>query len=154
MGAIFAATDSVATLQVLDRDTMPELFSLVFGEGVVNDAVSVVLLGAVASTAKMKEAPAAGNDAPSSAFAGRSFVLTFVYLLLTSLVLGTVAGLGIAAALKKLALHDAHQVGNLFKQQPPALLMTTECFKRQPCNGPKDIPGIVERHTTASGGIA
>jgi hypothetical protein len=38
MGAIFAATDSVATLQVLDRETMPGLFSLVFGEGVVNDA--------------------------------------------------------------------------------------------------------------------
>jgi hypothetical protein len=29
MGAIFAATDSVATLQVLDKDAMPNLFALV-----------------------------------------------------------------------------------------------------------------------------
>jgi NhaP-type Na+/H+ or K+/H+ antiporter len=43
MGAIFAATDSVATLQVLDRETMPGLFSLVFGEGVVNDAGAATL---------------------------------------------------------------------------------------------------------------
>ena len=114
MGAIFAATDSVATLQVLDRDSTPGLFSLVFGEGVVNDAVSVVLLGAVASTAKGTDTAAAADDEPSSAFAGGSFVLTFIYLLLTSLVLGTAAGLGIAAALKRLALHDAHQVRSPF----------------------------------------
>lgn len=31
MGAIFAATDSVAVLQVLDPATHPALFSLVFG---------------------------------------------------------------------------------------------------------------------------
>jgi hypothetical protein len=29
MGAIFSATDSVATLQVLDRDALPSLFALV-----------------------------------------------------------------------------------------------------------------------------
>ncbi len=48
LGAVFAATDSVATLQVLDRDRQPLLFGLVFGEGMINDATSVVLLSAVA----------------------------------------------------------------------------------------------------------
>lgn len=110
MGAIFAATDSVATLQVLDKDSMPGLFSLVFGEGVVNDAVSVVLLGAVASTADSHAAAAAGEKASKSSFAGGHFVLTFIYLLITSLVLGAASGFGIAAALKHLALDDAHQV--------------------------------------------
>jgi hypothetical protein len=33
--------------QVLDVETMPLLFSLVFGEGIINDATSVVLLGAI-----------------------------------------------------------------------------------------------------------
>lgn len=33
--------------QVLDQDKKPLLFSLVFGEGIINDAVSIVLLTAV-----------------------------------------------------------------------------------------------------------
>ncbi|CAN1838117.1 Sodium/hydrogen exchanger 2 [Linum perenne] len=41
IGAIFAATDSVCTLQILNQDQTPLLYSLVFGEGVVNDATSV-----------------------------------------------------------------------------------------------------------------
>ncbi|MCE3214966.1 monovalent cation:H+ antiporter, CPA1 (nhx1) [Datura stramonium] len=40
IGAIFSATDSVCTLQVLSQDETPLLYSLVFGEGVVNDATS------------------------------------------------------------------------------------------------------------------
>ena len=70
LGVIFAATDSVAVLQVcllrlwqqafsrgpaearacaqvLQQDRMPLLYSLVFGEGVINDATSVALLRAV-----------------------------------------------------------------------------------------------------------
>jgi len=47
IGAIFSATDSVCTLQVLSQDDTPLLYSLVFGEGVVNDATSVVLFRAV-----------------------------------------------------------------------------------------------------------
>ncbi|KAK9013526.1 hypothetical protein V6N11_041531 [Hibiscus sabdariffa] len=35
LGAIFSATDSVCTLQVLNQDETPLLYSLVFGEGVV-----------------------------------------------------------------------------------------------------------------------
>jgi len=49
LGAIFAATDSVAVLQVLEPSRSPLLFSLVFGEGVVNDATTVVLLRTVAA---------------------------------------------------------------------------------------------------------
>ncbi|KAF7818245.1 sodium/hydrogen exchanger 2-like [Senna tora] len=42
LGAVFSATDSVCTLQVLNQEETPLLYSLVFGEGVVNDATSVV----------------------------------------------------------------------------------------------------------------
>ncbi|KAF8069528.1 NHX2 [Scenedesmus sp. PABB004] len=107
LGAIFAATDSVATLQVLDREAMPGLFSLVFGEGVVNDAVSVVLLGSVAATARARAG--AGAAAPhSGAFAG-GVVANFIWQLGTSLVLGAAAGLGIAAALRRLTITEPHQ---------------------------------------------
>ncbi|KAK1316336.1 Sodium/hydrogen exchanger 2 [Acorus calamus] len=47
IGAIFSATDSVCTLQVLSQDETPLLYSLVFGEGVVNDAMSIVLFKTV-----------------------------------------------------------------------------------------------------------
>ncbi|XP_015889292.3 sodium/hydrogen exchanger 3 [Ziziphus jujuba] len=40
IGAIFSATDSVCTLQVLNQVETPLVYSLVFGEGVVNDATS------------------------------------------------------------------------------------------------------------------
>ena len=47
LGAIFATTDSVAVLQVLEQDRAPLLFNLVFGEGVINDATTVALLRTV-----------------------------------------------------------------------------------------------------------
>ncbi len=47
LGVIFAATDSVAVLQVLRPDRAPLLYSLVFGVGVINDATAVALLRAV-----------------------------------------------------------------------------------------------------------
>ncbi|PKI77465.1 hypothetical protein CRG98_002071 [Punica granatum] len=47
IGTIFSSTDTVCTLQVLHQDETPLLYSLVFGEGVVNDATSVVLFNAV-----------------------------------------------------------------------------------------------------------
>ncbi len=50
LGVIFAATDSVAVLQVLKQDRSPLLYSLVFGEGVINDATAVALLRAVQVT--------------------------------------------------------------------------------------------------------
>ncbi|KAL9141813.1 hypothetical protein ABFS82_14G129200 [Erythranthe guttata] len=50
IGTIFSATDSICTLQVLNQDELPLLYSLVFGEGVVNDATSVVLFNAIQNT--------------------------------------------------------------------------------------------------------
>lgn len=47
LGAIFAATDTVAVLQVIRPEEAGILYSLVFGEGVMNDATSVALLRAV-----------------------------------------------------------------------------------------------------------
>ncbi|KAF2287964.1 hypothetical protein GH714_003559 [Hevea brasiliensis] len=43
----FLATDSVCTLQVLSQEETPFLYSIVFGEGVVNDSTSIVLYNAV-----------------------------------------------------------------------------------------------------------
>ncbi|CAL9023855.1 unnamed protein product [Prunus brigantina] len=94
LGAIFSATDTVCTLQVLNQDETPLLYSLVFGEGVVNDATSVVLFNAIQrfdlshinSTIVMK------------------FIGNFLYLFLTSTLLGIAVGLLSAYIMKKLYL--------------------------------------------------
>ncbi|XVF06550.1 hypothetical protein REPUB_Repub06bG0058800 [Reevesia pubescens] len=92
IGAIFAATDSVCTLQVLNQDETPLLYSLVFGEGVVNDATSVVLFNAIQSFDL-------SNINPRIAL---EFIGSFLFLFLASTLLGVVVGLVSAYIIKKL----------------------------------------------------
>ncbi|KAF7831323.1 sodium/hydrogen exchanger 4 [Senna tora] len=91
IGAIFSSTDTVCTLQVLHQDETPLLYSLVFGEGVVNDATSVVLFNAV-------------QKLDVSRLNGRSLrvIGDFLYLFSSSTALGFVAGLLTAYILKAL----------------------------------------------------
>lgn len=41
--ATICATDSVAALNLISSEQYPKLFSIVFGEGMINDAVSIIL---------------------------------------------------------------------------------------------------------------
>ncbi|XP_028770801.1 sodium/hydrogen exchanger 2 isoform X2 [Neltuma alba] len=92
IGAIFSATDSVCTLQVLSQDETPFLYSIVFGEGVVNDATSIVLYNSVQSL----------DFSSISATTALKLLGTFLYLFLTSTVLGISVGLLSAFTIKTL----------------------------------------------------
>ncbi|KAG0449494.1 hypothetical protein HPP92_027341 [Vanilla planifolia] len=92
IGAIFSATDSVCTLQVLSQDETPLLYSLVFGEGVVNDATSVVLFNAIQKFDLIH----------LDAVIVLKLVGNFFYLFATSTFLGAMAGLLSAYIIKKL----------------------------------------------------
>ncbi|KAK6130367.1 hypothetical protein DH2020_035872 [Rehmannia glutinosa] len=92
IGAIFAATDSVCTLQILSQDETPLLYSLVFGEGVVNDATSVVLFNAVKNF----------DLSHINTTVALELVGNFFYLFISSTVLGVVTGLLSAYVIKKL----------------------------------------------------
>ncbi|XP_029116733.1 sodium/hydrogen exchanger 1 isoform X2 [Elaeis guineensis] len=92
IGAIFSATDSVCTLQVLSQDETPLLYSLVFGEGVVNDATSIVLFNAIQNF----------DLGHIDAVTILKFVANFFYLFFTSTFLGVFAGLLSAYIIKKL----------------------------------------------------
>ncbi|KAF9587906.1 hypothetical protein IFM89_006160 [Coptis chinensis] len=92
IGTIFSSTDTVCTLQVLHQDWIPLLYSLVFGEGVVNDATSVVLFNAIQKLDVFK----------LNGWAAAHVVGDFLYLFSTSTALGIAAGLLTAYALKAL----------------------------------------------------
>ncbi|KAK4482224.1 hypothetical protein RD792_009370 [Penstemon davidsonii] len=92
IGAIFSATDSVCTLQVLNQNETPLLYSLVFGEGVVNDATSVVLFNAIQKF----------DLSQINSMIVLKFVGDFFYLFLTSTLLGVMIGLLCAFIIKRL----------------------------------------------------
>ncbi|CAD5183059.1 unnamed protein product [Musa acuminata subsp. malaccensis] len=92
IGAIFSATDSVCTLQVLNQDETPLLYSLVFGEGVVNDATSVVLFNAIQKF----------DLVHMDVTVVLKFVANFFYLFSTSTLLGALVRLLSAYIIKKL----------------------------------------------------
>ena len=70
-------------MQILHQDETPLLYSLVFGEGVVNDATSVVLFNAVQKI----NASTLGGKAALNIF------LDFLYLFSTSTILGVTVSL-------------------------------------------------------------
>ncbi|KAI3881082.1 hypothetical protein MKX03_015712 [Papaver bracteatum] len=92
IGTIFSATDSVCTLQVLNQNETPFLYSLVFGEGVVNDATSVVLFNAIQSF----------DLSHISSTTALQLLGNFLYLFIISTLLGVFAGLLSAYIIKKL----------------------------------------------------
>ncbi|KAK9269627.1 hypothetical protein L1049_001404 [Liquidambar formosana] len=92
IGTIFSSTDTVCTLQVLHQDETPLLYSLVFGEGVVNDATAVVLFNAVQKI----DVTRMDGSAALHIFGD------FLYLFSTSTALGVAFGLLTAYALKTL----------------------------------------------------
>ncbi|KAL9235802.1 hypothetical protein vseg_010537 [Gypsophila vaccaria] len=92
IGAIFAATDSVSTLQILNQEETPFIYSLVFGESVVNDATSVVLFNVIRKF----------ELSNSEATVAMEFVGQFLYLFIASTLLGVLVGLLCAYITKKL----------------------------------------------------
>ncbi|KAL9441713.1 hypothetical protein AB3S75_020251 [Citrus x aurantiifolia] len=92
LGTIFSSTDTVCTLQILNQDETPLLYSLVFGEGVVNDATSVVLFNAVQKV----------DVRELNGKAALRIFRDFSYLFSTSTILGVTAGLLTALVLKTL----------------------------------------------------
>lgn len=47
LSATLIATDSIAPLTLINQKTHPTLFSVVFGEGVSNDAVALLIMDVV-----------------------------------------------------------------------------------------------------------
>jgi len=97
-GALISATDPVSTLAVFSsKHVDPQLFYLVFGESMLNDAVGLVLFNALAHLLEnhLGQDIQVGDEV-------KQFLFDFVVAFLGSLVLGIVFALAMAMLLKYL----------------------------------------------------
>lgn len=85
MCSLLCSSDVVAAISLISYDKQPRLFSIVFGEGIINDAVSIILFNTV-----MKFT--AGNKKIDSSTPG-IIVQDFVSLGFNSLFVGVIIGL-------------------------------------------------------------
>lgn len=47
MCSLLCSSDVIAAISLISYDQQPRLFSIVFGEGIINDAVSIILFNTV-----------------------------------------------------------------------------------------------------------
>ena len=97
--AVISATDAVAALTFIHEDTEPKLFSILFGEGVVNDAVCIVIYKIL--TDFQRE----GGDFTLSSVLGmfKTFISLFAWSFVIGLGMGIIGSL-ILKSLKKYSI--------------------------------------------------
>ena len=48
VSALLCSSDVIAAISIIKYEEQPKLYSVVFGEGIVNDAVAIILFNTVA----------------------------------------------------------------------------------------------------------
>ena len=92
MACVLASTDTVAALTLVKPERYPKLNAILFGEGVVNDAVSILLFNTVKNTL-------VGGDIRGSTIV--DIAGNFVYLSFMSILLGVLFALTLALVFKR-----------------------------------------------------
>mmetsp|Transcript_53194 Transcript_53194/g.72873 ORF Transcript_53194/g.72873 Transcript_53194/m.72873 type:complete len:187 (+) Transcript_53194:547-1107(+) len=93
MCALLCSSDVIAAITMISPKDQPKLFSLVFGEGIVNDAITIILFNTVAKFSKR-------NDK----FTAKSIpvvVVDFIMILFLSVIIGFLFGCAISFLFKK-----------------------------------------------------
>ncbi len=106
VGALFSSADEVATLSVIKQDKYPKLSAVLFGEGVLNDAVSILLFQTVVggSTANIGT-----KETASQVFIQMLHLIgESIYVLFLSGIIGAVSGLCVAACFKYMPSFQRH----------------------------------------------
>jgi NhaP-type Na+/H+ or K+/H+ antiporter len=97
VASIFSAADEVATLSLIKQDEYPKLAAVLFGEGVLNDAMSILLFRVVMNMSREGGTSKALENGPMLIL---ELVWKAVYLLVTSGASGSAVGLAISLLLK------------------------------------------------------
>lgn len=106
LASVLCATDTVAALAIVKEKDFPTLNSILFGEGVVNDAVSILLYRAIE---KLIESMSGDEFALTWGDVGNTF-LQFLYLSAVSVLIGIGYGLLASFMLKRVPSMKEHPV--------------------------------------------
>jgi sodium/hydrogen exchanger-like protein 6/7/sodium/hydrogen exchanger 8 len=93
MCSLLCSTDTIAAISLLDPVKQPKLFSVVFGEGIVNDGVVIILFNTIMKFADTE-------DSSFTVSTGFNIAQEFISLGLNSLGCGVIFGLSCAYLLK------------------------------------------------------
>ena len=103
--AILSATDSVAVLGVIDPEEHPGLFGILAGEGILNDALAIVLFRSVGTT--IKKLQTVGGVFPVlDADTMWDLLFTFVFTFTGSIFIGLFMGTASAVMFHRLKEYD------------------------------------------------
>jgi NhaP-type Na+/H+ or K+/H+ antiporter len=92
MCSLLCSSDVIAAISLISYDKQPKLFSIVFGEGIMNDAVSIILFNTVHKYTS-------SNSVVDVHTPGK-IIFSFIGLAINSLFIGTLFGLLSAYVLK------------------------------------------------------
>ena len=96
LASVLCATDSVAALAIVKESSFPTLNSILFGEGVVNDAAAILIYQAVAEMIESNK-DEEENDLPITGKIIGLTIWNFIYISILSILLGLAFGLISAA---------------------------------------------------------
>ena len=97
--SLLCSSDVIAAISMLDYNESPKLFSIVYGEGVFNDIVSIILFGVV-----QKQFPAGKTPPPFAWYSIIPIMLDFVILGVKSVFIGLFFGMLSSILFKKYRL--------------------------------------------------
>ena len=92
MCSLLCSSDVIAAVSLISYDKQPKLFSIVFGEGIINDAVSIILFNTVLKYAS--------ENSEVTVYTPIAILQDFLSLGFNSLMIGVVVGLSSAAIFK------------------------------------------------------
>jgi sodium/hydrogen exchanger 8 len=91
--SLMCSSDVIAAVSILKYETQPKIYSLVFGEGIVNDAVSIILFDTIAAFS--------GGHHKMTIAAPFEISADFLFLFVMSLLIGAVFALFTAYIMKR-----------------------------------------------------
>ena len=100
--SVIASTDTVAALTFINDDDHPKLFSILFGEGVLNDAVCIVLYRIIKNFSF--------DNSAFTLWSVLSIINSFMILFIISTLLGVSGGMLCSLILKKLKKFKLNRV--------------------------------------------